>query len=462
MVVNILQVSAMDNYGGAARVAWDLHTAYRRLGHRSWMMVGKSFERDPDVNVFPAPALPKFARNLYQFGEIIKNYKIEWGDKNLGRFFQRLSSVEPVRSWNDYWGVEDFEYPETWKLLDTLGENTPDIIHLHNLHANYFDLRILPALSARYPVVMTLHDAWLLSGHCAHSLDCVRWKTGCGSCPYLSVSPPIKRDATAFNWRRKKSIYLGSRVHVVSPSQWLLDKATDAHSILKPAILSARVIPNGIDLSVFRPAPKAQARQELNISQDAFVLLFVAAGSRAKLSQKDLYKDYATIQSALEVVSSKIMKSRPVVFMALGGKSSEETYIGKTLVKFLPYVNNAPDLVKYYQASDVYLHAAYAETFPTVILEAMACGVPVIVTAVGGIVEQVLDGVTGFLVDKFDAHSMAVRILELVSNDELRNSMGRQAVSTSHTLWGADRMVENYLSYYQEILSGWRLDSKSA
>jgi hypothetical protein len=83
-------------------------------------------------------------------------------------------------------GLEDFDHPSTWDLL-SLTRGEPSIVHLHNLHGDYFDLRYLPTLSRQVPCVVSMHDAWLLSGHCAHSLDCDRWLRGCGKCPYLTL-----------------------------------------------------------------------------------------------------------------------------------------------------------------------------------------------------------------------------------------------------------------------------------
>jgi glycosyltransferase involved in cell wall biosynthesis len=244
-------------------------------------------------------------------------------------------------------------------------------------------------------------------------------------------------------------------VHVVSPSQWLLDKAIDEKSILKPTVIASRIIPNGVDLSTFRPASKSQVREELQIPKDAFVLLFVAAGSRKSLSQKNLYKDYATIHTALEIVS-KQTTGREIVFMALGGNENEENSIGDTRIKFLPYIGDPATIAKYYQAADVYLHAAYAETFGIVIVEALSCGTPVIATGVGGIPELIKDSVTGFLVDMLDAQAMSARILELLNNQTLRNVMGEQAALTAQKTWGLDYMAESYLAFYGEIIANWK------
>ncbi len=56
-------------------------------------------------------------------------------------------------------------------------------------------------------MVLTLHDPWPLTGHCAYFLDCERWRTGCGSCPHLDTPPAMRRDNTHLNWTRKKRIY---------------------------------------------------------------------------------------------------------------------------------------------------------------------------------------------------------------------------------------------------------------
>src|SRR5262249_35811923 len=150
-------------------------------------------------------------------------------------------------------GIEDFRYPGSRRLLQ-LTPQQPDLVHGHNLHGGYFDLRILPELSAQVPVVLTLHDAWLLSGHCSHSFDCERWKTGCGRCPDLTIYPAIRRDATASNGRRKRTIYQRSRLHVAAPCQWLMDKVNE--SILALGAVETRIIPNGVDRTTFHPAER--------------------------------------------------------------------------------------------------------------------------------------------------------------------------------------------------------------
>src|SRR5204862_2786030 len=112
--------------------------------------------------------------------------------------------------------------------------------------------------SHQVPLVLTLHDGWLLSGHCAHSLDCERWTIGCGHCPDLTLDPAIRRDATAYNWRRKHELFKNSRLYIATPSRWLMQKVE--RSMLATYVLGARIIPNGVDLPIFHPADQQAAR----------------------------------------------------------------------------------------------------------------------------------------------------------------------------------------------------------
>ena len=283
----------------------------------------------------------------------------------------------------------------------------PDVLHCHNLHGSYFDLRALPRLSHKLPVLLTLHDTWLLSGHCAYSFDCERWKTGCGRCPDLTIYPAIKRDATAYNWQRKREIYAKSQLYIATPSRWLMAKFEQ--SMLAPAVLEARIIPNGVDLSVFHPADKQTSREILAIPQEAKVLLFTANGI-----QRNPFKDYETLQDAVGLVAERLQGQR-VLFLALG-EAAPVRRIGEAEVRFVAYESDPKAVARYYQAADVYVHAARAETWGLTVTEAMACGTPVVATAVGGIPEQIEDGKTGFLVPAGDAVAMAARIEQVLKD----------------------------------------------
>ena len=325
-----------------------------------------------------------------------------------------------------------------------LTEESPTILHCHNLHGGYFDLRALPALSTTIPTILTLHDAWLLSGHCAHSFECGRWEIGCGNCPDLTIYPSVRRDSTAFNWRRKARIFKESRLHVATPSQWLMDRV--GRSMLAP-VLEGRVIPNGVDLTVFQPADQRSVRAGLDIPPDARVLVFAAHGL-----QGNRWKDFATLRAALGILSERT--DRRILFYGIGAEAPTE-HMGHIELRFVSHHDQPSAIAAYYQAADVYVHSAKVDTFPTSVLEALACGNPVVGTAVGGIPEQVEDGRTGYLTSPGDPWSMADAILRLLNDDQTREAMAVAAAADARARFDLKRQASAYLEWYRELGGNW-------
>lgn len=442
--MRILQVNLKDSQGGAAQIAWNLHRAYCARGFESRLAVSRKFSSDADVFEIPhEPYKSSYARLLRGLGKQLEVLSARVrGLGRVGGFLIWLSEIpqqmEVAR------GRENFYAPGTAHLLEAFPQ-PPDILHIHNLHKDwqndrrdYFDVRELPRLSRAVPTAITLHDAWLLSGHCAHSMNCERWQTGCGQCPDLSIYPAFNRDATAYNWQRKKEIYSHSRLHVATPSRWLMDKVET--SILAAGVASACVIPNGVDLTIFHPA--AEERGALGLPSNARVLLFTADGIRA-----NQMKDFETLRKAIAIVSEHVPQ---VIFLALGEAGNTEK-IGRAEIRFVPYQKDAGLVARYYRAADIYLHAARADTFPNSVIEALACGTPVIATRVGGIPEQIKAGETGFLVNAGDAQAMADNIALLLHDAELRQHMGKSAAQDARARFDLEQQADRYLDWYQEI-----------
>jgi glycosyltransferase involved in cell wall biosynthesis len=439
--LRILQVSTYDIIGGAERVAWGLFQAYRVRGHGSWLAVGHKL--GSDANVLRISNHEYRGKRSHSCSDLDSGVELKtqvWQAswlRGLSRVF-----TEPGRVLDRYRGIEDFRYPGTWKLL-SLTRQQPDVVHCHNLHGGYFDLRALPWLSHQVPLVLTLHDGWLLSGHCAHSLDCERWTIGCGHCPDLTLDPAIRRDATAYNWRRKHELFKNSRLYIATPSRWLMQKVE--RSMLATSVIGARIIPNGVDLSIFHPADQQAARAALGIRREALVTLFTANAVR-----QNIWKDYQTLRDAV-ALTAEHMNGREILLLALGEDALPER-IGPAEVWFVPYQADPKTVACYYQAADVYVHASRADTFPNSVLEALACGTPVIATAVGGIPEQVEHGCTGFLVPQGDSHALAYQLTELLSENALRQSMGRQAAEAARRQFDLQRQVNAYLEWYHELV----------
>jgi glycosyltransferase involved in cell wall biosynthesis len=459
--VKILQVSTYDSGGGAHLIANALHDGLRARGHRSAMAVGTKRSDDPDVTEIPAGI--SRAQDLAQRAAL----------RVVRPIARRIPAVRPIRRAlqtpapvaylrHAGSGRELFDYPGSRRILE-LPSFRPEIVHLHNLHSRYFDLRFLQQLSASVPVAMTLHDEWTYTGHCAHTLVGDRWRDGCWSCPDLDVYPAIERDATHANWLTKRSIYRRSRLYVSAPSRWILDRAQQ--SILAAGAATWRHIPNGVDRTVFRPAPQAAAREMLGLPAEARILLF--AGNFLNTNP---FKDYDTIASVIERLAGDV-RDRSLLLIALGGEEPPRT-IGNAELRQVPYEHDLDRLAAYYQAADIYLHAARADTFPTTILEAMATGRPVIATAVGGIPEQVRslagapgawdgdasgpESATGILVPAHDAAGMAAAASALLGDDSLRTRLGENAAAVAQAEYDLDRQLDATLGWYEEILEDWQ------
>jgi glycosyltransferase involved in cell wall biosynthesis len=458
--LRILQVNSYDIFGGSAKISWDLFQAYRARGHHSYLAVGFKNSDDPDVFRIPNEELLKGRWFRFWQGTHLMFRSMEQ------RGFPGVSWLRHYTAELPEWGkrrdrergLEDFRFPGTWRLL-RLAPQLPDIFHCHNLHGAYFDLRALPWLSSRVPVILSLHDSWLLSGLCGHSLDCERWKTGCGQCPLLSTHYPFARDATDHNWRRKQKIYARSRLHVLTACRWMMHKVEQ--SMLAPAVVKARVIPAGVDLTLFRPVEKRGRRAKLGIPPDVRVLLFVG-----QFARRNWTKDYPTLRAAIALLAGRLRGQR-LLFMARGEEAPPER-VGSAEIRFVPFENDYRAVVPYYQAADLYLHAAHVDTFPNVILEALACGTPVVATAVGGIPEQVKSltlgrpgagwkaygagEATGTLVEPHDPQAMAGAIERLLGDEPLRLRLGENAARDARDRFDLRRHVDEHLAWYEEIL----------
>lgn len=150
--------------------------------------------------------------------------------------------------------------------------------------------------------------------------------------------------------------------------------------------------------------------------------------------------------------AGRLLPREQLLLIVLGKEAQSERYENVEL-RFMPFQADSREVACYYQASDIYLHAARVDTFPSSVLEALACGIPVIATSVGGIPEQVEDGQTGYLVTAGHAEQMASKIAELLENDDLRIVMQKKAAAHAQREFSLERQVNAYLDWYYEMIA---------
>lgn len=440
--LKILQVSTHDHFGGAEAIMQSLHQGHLLQGSHAVVAFGERHRSESEgIFLDRERRAPWSIRTGIRLSHWIRRqippawkpaYKRSWG----------IAFSQPLRAMKRMQGYEDFEHPVSRQLLDLYQKKyslgNPDWIHFHTFHGDFFDLRYLPELSQKTRILVTLHDEWLMTGHCGYSLDCERWKIGCGHCPYLDSYPAIARDQTRFNHALKRDILSRTRFEIVTPSKWLKNRFEA--SPLRPLAQSVHHIPNGINLEIFFPGERAKARESLGLPKDRTLFLFAARGGRS-----NRYKDFETIQKAIQIVSDK--DKSPLMLVVLGEASEEIRTLGVP-VRFESIHGDPQKMATYYQASDFYLHAANAENYPTVILEAMACGCAVIATEVGGIPEQIRNEVDGLLVPQGDSKAMAQGILRLLQSPELVRSFQSQALLKAKSLFDEKEMWKKYQSLF--------------
>ncbi|MBP5640212.1 MAG: glycosyltransferase [Victivallales bacterium] len=200
--------------------------------------------------------------------------------------------------------------------------------------------------------------------------------------------------------------------------------------------LDCKVIPNGIDTHVFCPGDRLKARQHLEIPMDCKVVLFAAA------ARKSLFKDATTLWSAMEKLAAHCPD---MLFLCIGIDAPSNKYLAN--LRCMGYISDMEKMADAYRAADVFWHAAKAEAFGKTVTEAMACGTPVVASPVGGITEQISDGISGFLAKTpEDFVQSTLKIL----NDDVCAGM-KMAAAERGAMFSLERQAEKFLSWYEEL-----------
>ena len=438
--LSVLSVSPNDTGGGAEKTAAGLHVAFVERGLDSWLALSVDHGTVPNtLRLRNTARRGPWARALLRGSGLADPGSPPTYPVALQRAVRVLA--EPARWSRVLSGLEDFDFPATSTLL-SLPPRPPDVLHLHNLHGGYFDIRQLPALASRVPTILTMHDAWLLTGHCAQPMECSGWRTRCLTCPYLDRYVPIRRDRAGDNDRIKREALAGGRVHLAAPSRWLADMARESgHAALAAEV---RVIPNGVDTAVFNPGDRAAARAGLGLPADALIVLFAA---RSVTTSE--FKGFETLEAALPAIAAGCA-GRELLLVALGAEG-HDARVGGARVHFVPFVDDPASVAEHYRAADIYLHPSRAESFGLAVLEAMACGTPVVASDVGGIPEIVEDGVSGLLVPVGDPAALAAAAVRLLEDRELRERLAAAGAERARTVFPFERQVDAYVEWYREL-----------
>jgi len=426
--------------GGANQIAWNLSNSFQKQGHVTKIITRASNFQSKSIQLINNN---HYRNSFFKLFQKLSHYSLKRNYSFLPNLFLLLSKAsEPIRFFQNARGREDFDFPGTRHLTKIAGFE-PDLIHAHNLHSDFFDLRKLPYYSNKFPFFLTLHDCWTFTGHCCHFFDCERWKQTCGNCPHLDIPINLQRDGTRSNLGLKRKLYSTSKIHIATPSNWLANNVRQ--SILSPAIKSITVIPNGVDQNIFTVGEKIQARKKLNIPETDFVISF-----SCNSPSQNPWKNYGLVEDVVQILANS-RKSKNITFLIMG-EDGEPTSYNHVSLKKLGWLQDKRDIAEVYQASDVYLHPTKADTYPNVILEAMSCGTPVIASDVGGIPEQVTDQVDGRILPN-QPETFASAIKEIILDDQKRDNFAKQSLCKARKLFNESDMIGKYHDWYLRGIS---------
>lgn len=291
-----------------------------------------------------------------------------------------------------------FSYCSTLKLLKKLDKFKPDIIHLHNLHNCYINLPMLFKYIKKHNIktVWTLHDCWSFTGHCPHfdMIGCDKWKTGCYSCPQYKEYPKSLFDNSKYMYRLKKKWFTGIKdMTIVTPSEWLASLVKESYLKDYPV----KVINNGIDLNVFKPT-ESDFREKYAL-ENKYIVLGVAFGW-GKRKGLDVFIELA-----------KRLDKGKYKIVLVGTDDNIDKLLPDNIIS-IHRTQNQTELVKIYSAADVFANPTREENYPTVNMEALACGTPVVTFNTGGSPEM-LDETCGAAVAKDDNDAMYNEIIRI-------------------------------------------------
>ena len=399
MALDVLHISESDAAGGAARTAYKVHKGLNASGHRSRMLVGRKVTDDGDIRRIKRSDLWRAA------------------DRACGEVLDRLD-------------LQYVFYPSSFGVARDPWFRSADIVQLHNLHGSYFSFTALPILTRRRPTVWLLQDQWAFTGHVAYSLDCERWRTGCGSCPYLAEYPRLRRDTTAFLWRLKRLVYERSRLTLIVPSRWMLDLVRRSPLLSRFAV---HRIPHGVDTDVFRPMSKTQARQRLGLPEDRPLVLFSAS-------------DLNEPRKGLHLLEEALGRMDDPPLLALAGAGE----VPRTVeTRWLGSIGDDAILAQAYAAADVLAVPTVADALTQTAIESIACGTPCVAFDRGGVTDVVSHLDTGYQARFGDVDDLARGLRTVLEGAERFAPRCREIAESEFSI---DVQVGRYVDLYRQVL----------
>ena len=284
----------------------------------------------------------------------------------------------------------------TEKLIKELEKIKPDIIHIHNIHSHNCNLKMLFSYIRKngIKVYWTFHDCWAFTAYCPHfdMIGCDKWRTGCRSCPQRKRYSWFF-DRSAYLYNKKMAAIKDVNLTIITPSEWLA-------SLVKESFFKdfpVKVINNGIDLNIFKPT-ESNFRKKYAL-ENKYIVLGVAFGW-GKRKGLDVFCELA-----------KRFDGEKYKIVLVGTNDNIDKLLPESILSFHQTANQT-ELAEIYTAADILVNPTREENYPTVNMESVACGTPVVTFNTGGSPEM-LDETCGAVVEKNDIDGMYSEIIRI-------------------------------------------------
>jgi len=413
--MKVLFINQIDVKGGAAVAAWRISEALA--------------EHCGTINSFIVASKHNEGKNIFNCTPAKKHHRIydEYAlkiTKMLGMQYMHIP----------------FHKSELLKLFKSL---KPDIISLHNIHGDYFEISLISELSKVCPIVWTLHDMWAFTGNASYTFGDESWKEMKSFTGENNIYPQTGINNGKYLLKRKKDIYERSDLTITAPSDWLYEMALNTPVFKGKKIVK---IPYAIDLQKFNPLPDVNHRDAFGIKSDEKVIFFSADWIR-----NEPRKGGELFLKILHELDKQL--DERVTLLNTGKDNILETMNFKNFkIKNLGSVGDEDMMRNILKSSDILLHPSLADNLPNILVEASACATPAVAFDIGGTKDIVINEESGYLIEPFNHSLFAGKVKELIKDESRLQAFSLNARKHAEKHYSKKIIAEKYYKQFSEIL----------
>ena len=419
--LKVVHLNTYDGNGGAGRACLRLSDALNANGIDSEVLVYYKFGQNSKIK--------NLSKGLFAKMKAIFNIMAE-------RYLARLFVKAVKTPFSLQWFGKSLIHNKTLKEAD--------VIHLHWINHGFLSPKFLAELDLLdKPIVWTFHDSNAFTGGCHVRYSCEHFHQQCGNCPLLRSSG--KDDISHKNWLRKQKAYSELNFHIVAPSNWM------AKSVKESSLLGVRnlnVIPNTIEIDVFKPYVKSEAKKILKIAANHFVIM-----SGFMPTKNDKHKGTQYLIAALNKLSIRPeIPNEQIELVIFGNKDEKNIPDFPFKTTFLGTINKDEHLAKCYAAADVFVLPSLEDNLPNTVMESLACATPVVAFKTGGIPDMVKHLENGYLAKYENATDLADGIEWLFLHEE-REVIQKEARRTILNHFAPTVIATKHEELYLDLLN---------